>query len=129
MRVQSRAARGSILIVRKKLLQLGVFLRPLGFALIESICKTAPANVLGKDNLLRLGRISALGFKLLYKAYSLNVSLISRLFSTRKIKGVADNEVSASRLLGGLLRDLLRDFLVQLFVSRGGFLGYDIISS
>jgi hypothetical protein len=115
VRVKSRTARGSILLVGKKLLQLGVFLRPLGFALIKSVCKPAPTNVLGKDNLLRLGRISALGFKLLYKADSLDISLISRLFSVRKVKRVADNEVSASRLLGGPLRDNLRDLLVKLF--------------
>ena len=113
MRVKRRTSCKTVFLFGKQFFQLGVFLCPFCLFLIESVCKTAPANVLGKNLLFCLGCISALCFKLLYKLDRFDIRLIPCLFTVRQVKAVANHKVSALGLLGGLLRDLLGDFLVQ----------------
>jgi len=124
--IKGRSSCKLVLFLGKKLAKLLKLSAPIGLSLVKGICKTAPTYILGEYSLLSLGCISALSFKLLYKSYSLNISLVSCLFSIRKVKRIANHKVFALRKFGRLLRDLLCYFFVKLFSSLGSQL---IISS
>ena len=135
MCVKSRPASRRILLVGKKLFELLKFLCPICLSLVKRICKTAPTDILGKNNLLRFGCISALGFKLFYKSDRLDIRLVSLFLAARQVEAITYNEVTALRLFGRLLRNLLANFFVKRFcrfvtvICVGRRIGYDIISS
>ncbi len=48
MGVHCGGSRGSVFLVRKQVFKFGIFLAPVGFSAVESVCNTAPANIFGK---------------------------------------------------------------------------------
>ena len=111
MSIERRASRGIVFFRREQGFQLGVFLRPVGFVLVEHLGYAAPADVDG-ELILLLGRgLKAVSLKVFEQLDSLDVSPALRFRSAFTEMLVRDAEVPRPppRLLLELLqRRLLR---------------------
>ena len=114
MGVQGRTSCAAVFLLGQQFLQLCILLGPVCFSLVEGIGQTAPAHILGKDDLFRLGSIAALCFQLLHQTNGFYVGLVSGFFAVGQIQAVTDHKVTALGLLGGLLGDLLHNILMEL---------------
>ena len=118
MGVQGGTSCAAVFLLGQQFLQLCILLGPVCFSLVEGISQAAPAHILGKDDLLRLGSIAALNFQFLHQANSFHIGLVSGLFAVGQIQAVTDHKVTALGLLGGLPGDLLHNILMELFRRR-----------
>ena len=111
VRIERRASRGLVFVRREQRFQLCVFLRPVGFILVEHLGYAAPADVAGEFILL-LGRgLKAVSLKVFEQLYGLDVRLALRLGPAFTEMLVRDAEVPRPppRLLAELLqRRILR---------------------
>ena len=111
MCIERRASRGIVFFRREQGFQLGVFLRPVGFVLVEYLGYAAPADVDG-ELILLLGRgLKAVSLKVFEQLDGLNVRPALRFRSALAEMLVRDAEVPCPppRLLAKLLqRRLLR---------------------
>ena len=115
VRIERRASRGLVFFGREQGFKLGVFLRPVGFVLVEHLGYAAPADVAGEHFLL-LGRgLEAIFLKVFEQLYGLNVRPAFRFRSAFTEMLVRDAEVPrpAPRLLAELLQ---RRVLSRLYV-------------
>ena len=109
--VERRTSRGLVFVRREQGFKLGVFLRPVGFILVEHLGYAAPADVAGEHFLL-LGRgLKAVSLKVFEQLYCLDVRPALRFRPALAEMLVHDAEVPRPppRLLAELLqRRLLR---------------------
>ena len=93
MSIQSAGTGGGIFVLGKQSFQFGVFLCPIIFAGVKSVCQTAPAHILRKHLLLLGGGTPVLLFQLEQGADGFNVPGILLLCAALAQMVVRDVEV------------------------------------